>query len=115
LAILDKFLFEPACLIAEKPPVGQATVLEHLHMSIGFKSFHLRWVQHLLTDDLRQERKEHSRAVLPFLYAAQRDDWHHSVTDDESWFFFDLSPRRIWTLSRDDVATQPRLDIQSQN
>jgi hypothetical protein len=53
-------------------------------MSIGFKSFHLRWVPHLLTDDLRQKRKEHASAMLPFLYAAQRDGWHHLMINDES-------------------------------
>jgi hypothetical protein len=73
VAILNKSLFEPACLTAERPRVGHATVLEHLHVSIGFKSFHLRWVPHLLTDDLSQKRKEHARGVLSFLYATQRD------------------------------------------
>jgi hypothetical protein len=47
------------------------------------------------------------------LHAAERDSWHHLVTGDESWFFFDISPRRMWTLSRDDVAPQPRQQIQS--
>jgi hypothetical protein len=113
LAILDKSPFESACSIAERLSVGYATVLEHLHMSIGFKSFHLRWVPHLLTDDLRQKRKERASAMLPFLDAVQRDGWHHFVTDDEFWFVFNILPRRMWTLSRDDVATKPRLDIQS--
>jgi hypothetical protein len=88
LAILDKSPFESACSISERLYIGYATVLEYLHMSIGFKSFHLRWFPHLLTDDLRQKRKKHKRAILPFLYAAQRDGWHNFVTDDESWFFF---------------------------
>jgi histone-lysine N-methyltransferase SETMAR len=83
-------------------------------MLIGLKSLHLHWVPHLLTDDLRQKRKEHTSAMSPFLYTAQRDGWHHLVTGDESWFFLNISPRRMWTLSRDDVVTKPRLDIQSQ-
>jgi hypothetical protein len=33
--------------------------------------------------------------MLPFLHAAEHDGWHHLVTDDESWFFFDTSPRRM--------------------
>jgi hypothetical protein len=73
LAILDKSLFESACSIAERLRVGYATVLEHLHMPIGFKSFHLRWVPYLLTDDLCQKWKEHERAMLPFLHAAKSD------------------------------------------
>jgi hypothetical protein len=51
--------------------------------------------------------------MLPFLDAAQRDGWHYLMTDDESWFVFNTSPRRMWILSRDDVATKSRLDIQS--
>jgi hypothetical protein len=88
-------------------------VLPHLHDSIGFKSFHLHWVPHLLTDDLRERRKEHARAMLLFLYVAERDGWHHLVTGDELLFFFDTLPRCMWTLLRDDVVTKPRLDIQS--
>jgi hypothetical protein len=47
------------------------------------------------------------------LHSAERDGWHHLITGDESWFFFDTSPRRMWILSRDDVATKPRQQIQS--
>jgi hypothetical protein len=110
---LDKSPFKSACSIAERLRVGYATVLEHLHVSIGFKSFHLRWVPHLFTDDLRQKQKEHARAMLPFLYAPQRDGWDHLVTGNESWFFFNPLPRRTWTRSRDDVAIKLRLDSQS--
>jgi hypothetical protein len=51
--------------------------------------------------------------MLPFLYIAERDGWHHLVTDDESWFFFNTLPRRMWILSRDNMVTKPRHDIQS--
>jgi hypothetical protein len=51
--------------------------------------------------------------MLPFLYVAERDGWHYLVTADESWFFFDTSPRRMWTLSRDNVATKSRQQMQS--
>jgi hypothetical protein len=70
-------------------------VLIYLYLSIGFKSFHLRWVPHLLTEDLRQKQEDNARAMLPLLHVAQRDDWNLLVTDDESWFFFDTSPRRM--------------------
>jgi hypothetical protein len=66
-----------------------------------------------LTEDLRQKRKDGARAMLPLLLAAQRDGWHHLVTGDESWFVFDTSPRRMRTLSRDNVAIKPRQQIQS--
>jgi hypothetical protein len=60
-----------------------------------------------------QKRKENAKAMLPFLYAAERDDWHHLMTDDKSWFFFNVSSHRMWSLSRDDVVTKSRPDIQS--
>jgi hypothetical protein len=84
LAILDKSPFKSAHLIAERLFVAFPTVLRYLHDSISFKSLHLHCVLHLLTNDLREKRKEHARAMLPFLHAAERDGWHHIVTDDES-------------------------------
>jgi hypothetical protein len=41
LTILDKSPFESARSRAERLGVDRATVLEHLHTSIGFKSFYL--------------------------------------------------------------------------
>jgi hypothetical protein len=84
LAILDKFPFKSAHSIAERLPVAYSTVLWYLLDSIGFKSFHLHWVPHILTNDLHKKRKEHARAMLPFLHVVERDDWHHLVTCDES-------------------------------
>jgi hypothetical protein len=95
VAILNKSPFESARSRAEGLRISRATVLNYLHLSIDFKSFHLRWVPHLLTEDLRQKRKDDARAMLPLLHIAQRNSWHHLVTGDESWFFFDTSPRRM--------------------
>jgi hypothetical protein len=108
VTILDKSPFESTCSIAERLRLGYATVLEHLYLSIGFKSFHLRWVPHLLTDDLREKRKEHANAMLPFLYAAQRDSWHNPVTGDKCRFSsiyhhvgYGLCREVIWSYNRD--------------
>jgi hypothetical protein len=95
LVILNKYPFESALSIGERLHVSHATVLNYLDLPIGFKSFHLRWVPHLLTEDWRQKRKDDARVMLPLLYAAQRDAWHHIMTDDEFWFFLDPSPRRM--------------------
>jgi hypothetical protein len=113
LAIVDESPFESAHSISERLLVACSTVLQHLHESLGFKSFHLHWVPRQLTGDLREKRKECARAMLPFLHAAKRDDWHHFMTGDELWLFFNISSRRMWTLSRDNVVTKSRLDIQS--
>jgi hypothetical protein len=49
LAILDKSLFESAHSMTERLIVAYSTVLQHLHESFWFKSFHLHWVPHQLT------------------------------------------------------------------
>jgi DNA-binding CsgD family transcriptional regulator len=47
LAIMEKSPFESSRWIAERLLVSQSTVFRHLRESIGFKSFHLRWVPHI--------------------------------------------------------------------
>jgi hypothetical protein len=71
LASLNKFAFESARSISERLRVSHARVLNHLHLLVGFKSFYLHWVPHLLTEDLCQKRKFDARAMLPLLHAAQ--------------------------------------------
>jgi hypothetical protein len=51
--------------------------------------------------------------MIPILAAVALDGWHHLATDDESWFFLSYSQRRMWTLIRDDVATNPKHDIRT--
>jgi hypothetical protein len=45
-------------------------MLLHLDNSIGFRSFHVHWVPHLLAHDLREKQKLYAKAMLPFLFAA---------------------------------------------
>jgi hypothetical protein len=72
-AILDKSLFESIYSISQRLLVACQTVLRHLHGSIGFKSFHFYWCPYLLTDNLREKRKEYARGILPLLQAAECD------------------------------------------
>jgi hypothetical protein len=115
LVILNKSFFEPTSSIVEIRHVAHSIVFLQLYDSIGFRSFHLHWVPHLLKHYLLEKRKEHEKAMLPFLHAAERDGWHHLVIGEESWFFMNTSSGCVWTLSRDDVVTKPGLDIQSKN
>jgi hypothetical protein len=72
-------------------------------------------VLHQLTRDMREKMMEYAQVMLVVLHAAECDSWHRLVTDDESSFFLNRLPRRMWTLSRDDVITKLRFDIQSKN
>jgi hypothetical protein len=64
-----------------------------------------------LTPELREQRCGYAREMIPVLPAAAQDGWHHLVTGDEWWFVLFYSPRRMWTLTRDDVGTKPRSDV----
>jgi hypothetical protein len=68
----------------------------------------------LLTPELREQRRAYASEMIPILAAAAHDGWHHLATGDEFWFFLFYSPRRMGTLSRDDVATKPKHDIRTQ-
>jgi hypothetical protein len=57
LAIFDKSVSKSADSIAERLLVADSTVLQYLHESFWFKSFHLHWVPHLLTDNLRENER----------------------------------------------------------
>jgi hypothetical protein len=95
LAVFDKSFSESARSIAETLRVANSRVLLHLHNSICFRSFHLHRIPHLLMYNLRKKRNEYIKAILPFLYAAKRDDWYYLVASDESWFVLNISLRRM--------------------
>jgi hypothetical protein len=58
-----------------------------LHKSLGMKKFHLRWVLHQLTDDLRQLRVAKCGEILLALEGIQRIQFHHIMTGNERWFY----------------------------
>jgi hypothetical protein len=50
---------------------------------------------------------------LPVLEAAAENDWRYFTTGDESWFFLQRAPKRMWILERADVLEKSRLKIQT--
>jgi hypothetical protein len=86
LAILEKYLIESARSMAETLLAGHTIVLRHLQESLGFKSFDLHWILHVLTDELGNKRTNYAKRMLPFLHAAERNGWHHLMSSDELFF-----------------------------
>jgi hypothetical protein len=111
--LLDENYFVSARSIAETLQVPDSTVLEHLYKDLGFQSFHLRWVLHLLTPELKEQRRTYATEITVLLLSAQKDDWHHLVTGNLSWFFLSYLPRQMLTLTRDDVTSKPRREIRT--
>jgi hypothetical protein len=84
-----KILSEENCFIsawsiAETLQVSHSTVLKHLHEDLGFQSFYLRWVPHLPTPELKEQRRTSATEMIAVLLPAHKNGWHHLVTGDES-------------------------------
>jgi hypothetical protein len=114
IGLLNKNPFESARSIAERLSIAPSTVTHHLEENLGYHSFHLRWVPHVMTEDLKAKRKEVANQMLPYLEKAASQNWRRIVTGDESWFYLSQLPSRMWSLARDNVATNVRNDFQSQ-
>jgi hypothetical protein len=63
--------------------VSHSAVLKHLHQELGFQSFLLRWVPHLLTPELKEQRRLYANEMIAVLLSAQKDGWHHLVTGEK--------------------------------
>jgi hypothetical protein len=113
LRIIGKSPFKSARCIAKSLKISLTAVLHHFHEVLEFKSFHLRWVPHLLTNDLREKRKDVAGEMIPSLEAAFQEGWRSFVTRDEPWFFLSRWPRRMWSVERDDVATIVKRDLRA--
>jgi hypothetical protein len=56
----------PDDLQAETLFIARATASRHLHQSFGFKLLHFHWVPLVLTNELREERNEYAKTMMPF-------------------------------------------------
>jgi hypothetical protein len=70
--LLDENCFVSARSIAETLQVPYSTVLRHLHEDLGFESFHLRWVPHLLTQELKEQQHTYATEMISVLLSAQK-------------------------------------------
>jgi hypothetical protein len=111
--LLDENCFMSARSMAETLQVSHSTVLKHLQEDRGFQSFHLPWVPRILTTELKEQRRTYVTEMIVVSLSAQKDGWHHVVTRDEPLSFLSDSPRRMWTLTWDDVASKPRWEIRT--
>jgi hypothetical protein len=73
-----------------------APVFYILTNRLGFVSRKCRFVPHVLTETLREDRLVRSIELLPILVRAEQISWHFILTGDESWFFCDTENSRIW-------------------
>jgi DNA-binding transcriptional ArsR family regulator len=89
ISLLDREPFHSAYSLAEAIGISHSTVLRHLQNSLAMRNFHLRWIRHRLTEDLRQKRISVCKEMLPIIEAQNKSDFHDLVTGDESWFMLE--------------------------
>ena len=82
--------------IAQETGVPQTSDYRYLTQILHYKCVNLRWVPHILTDDLKIQRVEMSRQLLEIIQKSQSRCFHNVITGDESWFKYSLQPRHQW-------------------
>jgi hypothetical protein len=111
LSNLEKHRFHSAYSLAEIHPVSRAMILKHLHDACGMKHFHLRWIPHQLTEQLRAERMKKCQDLLSLLERMEAGNFRNIVTGHESWFTLELQQSAKWSTSREDVPQRVRQQI----
>jgi hypothetical protein len=101
--------FESESSIAQVLNVDHATGLHGLHEKLGFKSYCLRRVLHVLIGELKAKCKKLTRPMIPDIETARKDGWKHLVMGDQSRFFLLSDPRRIWSLAKDEVTRRSKV------
>jgi hypothetical protein len=112
IAILDRELFHSAYSLAEAIGVSHSTIFRHLQDSLDMKNFHLRWIPHLLTEDLRQGRVSIYKKILPRLEAQEKKTFHDLAIDDECWFMLQYKHEAQLAVSRQKVSSKVRPNSQ---
>jgi hypothetical protein len=111
LSNLKKYPFHSAYSLAEIRKVSHATILKHLHDALGMKHFHLRWIPHQLTEQLRAQRMKKCQDFLPLRERMEASNFANIVTGDESWFTLELQQSAKWSTSREDVPQRVRQQV----
>jgi hypothetical protein len=101
--LLCKLAFPSIRIIAEALAISASTGYSHLIERMRFNNYLLRWIPHVLTEELWKKRVDLSKELLQLLESQQRFGFRDIVTGDESWFLQNYERRRIWCLPGDEV------------
>jgi hypothetical protein len=77
-------------------------ILNHLRDSLHLKCFHLRWITHQLTGQLRATRVQKCEELLPLLESMAANKFRTIVMSDESWFTLESQHSAKWSIHREE-------------
>jgi hypothetical protein len=103
LTCLEKQLFHAAYSLAEILNVSHVTILSHLRDAPGMRLFHLRWIPHQLTEQLRITRMQKCQELLQLPETMEASKFHNIPTGDESWFTLEHQHSAKWSVFVEDV------------
>jgi hypothetical protein len=81
-------------------------IVRYMLDSHAMENFHLQWVRHKLTRDLRRRRLEIYGRLLPILEATELDSFRMLVTGNESWLVLECQHSAKWGMVRAEVSTR---------
>lgn len=99
---IEKDPYITARQIAKNTDISISTVLSILTNDLGYNYRYLRWVPHILSDEMKIQRVIQSKEILRTLQTAKRSHFSNILSGDESWFLYTTYPRGRWVLAGED-------------
>jgi hypothetical protein len=101
---LSKQPFLSACVLAKRLAISPDTIKEILRHDLGMRQFRRGWVPHDLTAREKAIRVVDALMLLEALRNDQSQNFSHSMTGDESWFYYNSDSLTTFARARDEVV-----------
>lgn len=85
--------------IAKETGVPPTTVFRYLTKVLGYKNKSLRWIPHILTTELKNQRIQKSKDLLYEIQLAKINNYKYFITGDESWFYYTFNQNSKWVIN----------------
>lgn len=99
---IEKDPYITARQIAKNTNISISTVLNILTNELGYNYRYLRWVPHILSNEMKLQRVIQSKEILKALQTAKRSHFTNILSGDESWFLYTTYPKGRWVLEGED-------------
>ena len=99
--------------LAEAVGVNKQTVKRVLIDELNMVKINLKWIPHVLTDEIKKKRVAIATTMLDFLSHASENALNSIYTEDETWIYFENSHKSMWLLQGSEIPTIPNHAIGS--
>ena len=99
--------------LAEAVGMNKQTVKRVLIDELNMVKINLKWIPHVLTDEIKKKRVAIAKTMLDFLSHASENALNSIYTEDETWIYFENSHKSMWLLQGSEIPTIPNHAIGS--